>query len=156
MFIGLAFNERNDAFDFNTALQDAKKEQDYAKQAAAGELNGNEGESSNGFGQSYPSTDYSLKDGEKIKVHIPGTPFSSLGTKSEEGNGEKENGEKGTLAFANFQAEFDENEYSPDPKLDAGKRATRGKDKKKNRQGTPSGGFMLKPSKKDTPARTQV
>jgi hypothetical protein len=147
MFIGLAFNERNDAFDFNTALQDAKKERDFAEQAAAAELNGSGGASANGFGQSYPSTDYSLKDGETIKVHIPKTPYSSLGT----------DGEKGTLAFANFQAEFDENEYSPDSKLDAANRApTRGKEKKKNRQGTPSGGFMLKPSKKDTPARTHV
>lgn len=55
MFIGVAFNERNDAFDFNTALQDAQREkQAVLKPFASG-----------------PSKDYSLKEGEKIHVNIP-------------------------------------------------------------------------------------
>jgi hypothetical protein len=161
MFIGLAFNERNDAFDFNTALQDAKKERDFAIHAASGadgNGSGNGAQDSDGFGHGQSnlnsSRDYSLKEGEKITVHIPKTPFSSLGT----------NSENGTLAFANFQAEFDENEYSPDKQSSAadsssGSAYLNRKDKIKTRLSTPgssSGGFMLRPSKKDTPARTAM
>jgi len=57
MFIGVAFNERNDAFDFNTGLQDVEraKEAELAPTAPA----------------NYPSKDYSLKEGQKIRVNIP-------------------------------------------------------------------------------------
>ena len=57
MFIGMAFNERNDAFDFNTSLEDAKREREAAKNPPAPlpEL---------------PSKDYSIKEGEKIRVKI--------------------------------------------------------------------------------------
>ena len=57
MFIGLAFNFRNDAFDFNTALQDMKR--------------GKEAELNPGSPFSGPSIDYRLKEGEKIHVNIP-------------------------------------------------------------------------------------
>ena len=57
MFIGMAFNERNDAFDFNTSLEDAKREREAAKNpdllVPAG-----------------PAKDYSIKEGEKISVKI--------------------------------------------------------------------------------------
>jgi adaptin ear-binding coat-associated protein 1/2 len=57
MFIGMAFNERNDAFDFNTSLEDARREREAdATVAAKVEDDG-------------PPKDYSLKDGAKI--HIP-------------------------------------------------------------------------------------
>lgn len=56
-FIGLGFNNRSDAFDFNVALQDAQKEADGASRAAeldAGPAIG----------------DLSLKAGEKISIKV--------------------------------------------------------------------------------------
>jgi len=60
MFIGLAFNERNDAFDFNTALEDSKREKEMEKRAAEG-----------GGVIVTESVDYKMKEGEKIRVSIP-------------------------------------------------------------------------------------
>jgi hypothetical protein len=56
MFIGVAFNERNDAFDFNTALEDSRREREAEKNPVKLD-----------FG---PPKDYSIKDGEKIKISI--------------------------------------------------------------------------------------
>jgi adaptin ear-binding coat-associated protein 1/2 len=56
MFIGMAFNERNDAFDFNTALEDSRKEKLLEKNPV--DLS------------TMPAKDYRLKEGEKIKVKI--------------------------------------------------------------------------------------
>ncbi len=61
MFIGLAFNERNDAFDFNTALEDSKREKEMEKKAVEG----------GGRGDYVKSVDYKMKEGEKIRVSIP-------------------------------------------------------------------------------------
>ena len=58
-FIGIAFNERNDAFDFNVALSEFKSECDREKQAAT--------ESTAASG---PSADFTLKEGEKIKIKL--------------------------------------------------------------------------------------
>lgn len=59
MFVGMAFNERNDAFDFNTALEDARREKEAeANTAAAATID---------FG---PPKDYSIKDGEKIHISV--------------------------------------------------------------------------------------
>ena len=57
MFIGMAFNERNDAFDFNTSLEDSRREREAAK-APAVKLPG------------LPAKDYSIKEGQKIRVNI--------------------------------------------------------------------------------------
>ena len=57
MFIGVAFNERNDAFDFNAALEDSKREKEM-EQMPVPTYNG-------------PTKDYSLQAGEKIRVAIP-------------------------------------------------------------------------------------
>lgn len=62
MFIGVAFNERNDAFDFNTALEDSRREREMELHPAPAYTG--------------PSKDYSIKQGEKIRVSIP---KSSLG-----------------------------------------------------------------------------
>jgi hypothetical protein len=56
IFIGLAFNERNDAFDFNTSLEDARRE----KEAEANPQSVEQG----------PAKDYSMKDGEKIHISV--------------------------------------------------------------------------------------
>lgn len=57
MFIGMAFNERNDAFDFNTSLEDAKREREAAKDPQP-------------ILPGLPAKDYSIKEGEKIRVKI--------------------------------------------------------------------------------------
>jgi hypothetical protein len=61
MFIGVAFNERNDAFDFNTALEDSRREREMENTPIPVYTG--------------PPKDYSIKEGEKIKVHIPKTGF---------------------------------------------------------------------------------
>lgn len=60
MFIGMAFNERNDAFDFNTSLADAQRE----KQA---EIEAMEAAKKYEYG---PAKDYSIKSGEKIHISV--------------------------------------------------------------------------------------
>jgi len=57
MFIGVAFNERNDAFDFNISLEDSRREKEQEKNPIKPYID---------LGK-----DYSLKEGEKIKVSIP-------------------------------------------------------------------------------------
>ena len=67
MFIGLAFNERNDAFDFNTALEDSRREKEAEKAAARGNMD-----------VGSHKQDYSIKDGQKIRIALPkNTLFSS-------------------------------------------------------------------------------
>lgn len=65
-FIGVGFNNRSDAFDFNVGLQDALKDTDAGK-ASALDLG--------------PTEDFSLKAGEKIvlKVNIGGKAAGSGG-----------------------------------------------------------------------------
>jgi len=66
MFIGMAFNERNDAFDFNTSLEDAKREREAAKEPQV-QL------------PDLPAKDYSIKEGEKIRVNIKNKIISGHG-----------------------------------------------------------------------------
>lgn len=56
IFIGMAFNERNDAFDFNTALEDSRRE----REAEANPVTLDAG----------PAKDYSMKEGEKIHINV--------------------------------------------------------------------------------------
>ena len=58
MFIGLAFNERNDAFDFNTSLSDSSRERKAEETAKA-------------MFSNVESRDYSIKEGSKITVAVP-------------------------------------------------------------------------------------
>lgn len=58
-FIGIAFNERNDAFDFNVALAEFKSE--CEREVQASKL------SDVSLG---PLKDLSIKEGEKIKIKI--------------------------------------------------------------------------------------
>lgn len=57
VFIGVAFNERNDAFDFNAALEDSKREKEMEKMPLPTYTG--------------PTKDYSIKEGQKIHVAIP-------------------------------------------------------------------------------------
>eukprot|EP01031_Cornospumella_fuschlensis_P042182 gene42182-51510_t len=59
-FIGIAFNERSDAFDFNVALSNFKSEQEREQKASADVF----------AVSSEPSQDFSIKTGEKIKIKL--------------------------------------------------------------------------------------
>ncbi len=65
-YIGLAFNERNDAFDFNTALEDSRREKEVERRLAL--LGTNEDDDGGGYKK---QVDYTMKVGEKIHVSIP-------------------------------------------------------------------------------------
>jgi hypothetical protein len=68
-FIGVAFNERNDAFDFNVALSDHKRDcdrEDSATKSAASDAGAS------------AFRDLSLKEGEKITVKIAGATVSDF------------------------------------------------------------------------------
>lgn len=65
MYIGLAFNERNDAFDFNTALEDSRREKETEQNAKLG------------ISSMVKGIDYKMKEGEKIRVSIPKSGRSS-------------------------------------------------------------------------------
>jgi hypothetical protein len=56
IFIGLAFNERNDAFDFNVSLEDARREKEAEEKPVVLETG--------------PAKDYSIKSGEKIHIAV--------------------------------------------------------------------------------------
>eukprot|EP00536_Pseudo-nitzschia_multiseries_P012941 jgi/Psemu1/298273/fgenesh1_pm.523_\ len=74
MFVGMAFNERNDAFDFNTSLEDARREQEAAKEPLK-KLPG------------LPSKDYSIKEGEKIRVNLKSMRGDSTKNTKSKGGG---------------------------------------------------------------------
>lgn len=57
--VGVGFPERNDSFDFIAALEDFKKQLKIVKGTAPSATSGKE-------------KDYSLKEGEKISINIPG------------------------------------------------------------------------------------
>eukprot|EP00980_Cylindrotheca_fusiformis_P007100 scaffold1489_cov194-Cylindrotheca_fusiformis.AAC.10 len=76
MFIGMAFNERNDAFDFNTSLEDAKRERAKAKEPAV---------TLPGLG----GKDYSIKEGEKITVKIGNMSVGDKPEKRKSSTGKK-------------------------------------------------------------------
>jgi len=71
-YIGIAFNERNDAFDFNVALQEHANECAREDLAASG---------STGVTEEFE--DLSLKDGQKIKINFGGGGGGSRRDKSE-------------------------------------------------------------------------
>lgn len=73
MFIGLAFNERNDAFDFNTSLADSQRE----KQA---EIEAMEAAKKYEYG---PTKDYSIKEGEKIHIAVDKVASKKSNAKNE-------------------------------------------------------------------------
>lgn len=130
MFIGVAFNERNDAFDFNTALQDAVKDIEHEKNPT--------------LAYTGPTKDYSLKEGQKIRVSIPKISHSDSSSYST--NSAREN--LFTVAASNNVS--GDVEVIPRTNRSSKKRTER--KKSSSSSGTGSTGF-LKPSSKDTPSR---
>ncbi|KAL3761980.1 hypothetical protein ACHAW5_006486 [Stephanodiscus triporus] len=144
MYIGLAFNERNDAFDFNTSLEDSRREKEMerrAEEAAAArrrrDAEGRVGVGDDDIGRDGGSggrgggggADYKMKDGETIRVSIPGM---SKGGKDDDIDDGEDRRRHLTSAAAR--------------RREVGK----GRDPSKKSSG---GGGFLKPSSKDTPSR---
>ena len=126
MFIGLAFNERNDAFDFNTALEDSRREKELDRKAALVDISSVSNASS--------GLSYKMKEGEKIRVSIPKAPSLEDDTSTSPTNNSPTN---------------DSPQQQQQQFVSARRREARSKS---NAGNTASGGF-LKPSTKDTPSR---
>ncbi|CAN0451723.1 unnamed protein product [Ectocarpus sp. 12 AP-2014] len=78
-FVGLAFDDRNQAFDFNVALQEFKKDIERStKLKEDGQGGGDSGGDGGTAAATTPKVDLSLKQGEKIKISIGGG--SKVGT----------------------------------------------------------------------------
>mmetsp|Transcript_16190 Transcript_16190/g.34158 ORF Transcript_16190/g.34158 Transcript_16190/m.34158 type:complete len:269 (-) Transcript_16190:564-1370(-) len=90
MFIGLAFNERNDAFDFNTALEDSRREKEVEKRAALG------------ISSVKTGVDYRMKEGETIRVSIP--KVNSVGSGDDNSPSNGNNGEQLSAAARRREA----------------------------------------------------
>lgn len=150
MFIGVAFNERNDAFDFNTALEDSRLEREKELEAQT-----NAGVSSYS-NDHQPAKDYSLKKGEKIHVAFPAT--ATLGGQAQHAR------TGGTEAFANFyndsptdSPQSSENNlgWENGTSASTGKKIVDSKRKAKSSKAASGGLTFLKPCARDTPTRAQ-
>ena len=144
MYIGLAFNERNDAFDFNTALEDSRREKEVERKLALGMTASGSSSSSLLFDK---KVDYTMKEGEKIHVSIP----KLGGGGADENSPTKEEGDN----------------IAEVPPHSSSAAATRRREAKKSPSSASSsssslpwsslsnkkGGGVLKPSSKDTPSR---
>nr|CAD1836159.1 unnamed protein product [Ananas comosus var. bracteatus] len=73
-FIGLGFNERNEAFDFNVALSDHEK---YVKREHEKEAEGEESEERQI--DIHPAVNHRLKEGETIRINVKNKPTSGSG-----------------------------------------------------------------------------
>lgn len=79
-FIGLGFNERNEAFDFNVALSDHEK---YLRREHEKESDGLEGDESSI--DIHPAVNHRLKEGETIRINVRSKPSSGTGMLSAAG-----------------------------------------------------------------------
>ena len=127
MFIGLAFNERNDAFDFNTALEDSRREKELDRKAALVDISSVSNASS--------GLSYKMKEGEKIRVSIPKAP--SLGD------------DISTSPTNTSPTNNSPQQQHQQQSVSARRREARSK----SNAGNTASGFFLKSSTKDTPSR---
>ncbi|KAK6780647.1 hypothetical protein RDI58_022831 [Solanum bulbocastanum] len=74
-FIGLGFNERNEAFDFNVALSDHEK---YVKREHEKEVGDGEAGDDNHI-DIHPAVNHRLKEGETIRINVKNKPSSGTG-----------------------------------------------------------------------------
>ncbi|CAA0815212.1 Uncharacterized protein SHERM_15249 [Striga hermonthica] len=83
-FIGLGFNERNEAFDFNVALSDHEK---YVKREVEKEAGGDGAGEGGEDGQIdiHPAVHHRLKEGETIRINVKNKPSSGAGMLSAAG-----------------------------------------------------------------------
>ncbi|CAN4093235.1 unnamed protein product [Withania somnifera] len=74
-FIGLGFNERNEAFDFNVALSDHEK---YVKRENDKDVGDGEAGDDNHI-EIHPAVNHRLKEGETIRINVKNKPSSGTG-----------------------------------------------------------------------------
>ncbi|XP_031129491.1 uncharacterized protein At1g03900 [Ipomoea triloba] len=81
-FIGLGFNERNEAFDFNVALSDHDKyvKRDHEKEAGDGQTS-----DENSHIDIHPAVNHRLKEGETIRINVKNKPSTGAGMLSAAG-----------------------------------------------------------------------
>ncbi|KAJ0052791.1 hypothetical protein Pint_01709 [Pistacia integerrima] len=79
-FIGLGFNERNEAFDFNVALSDHEK---YVRREIEKETG--ETSESDSHIDIHPAVNHRLKEGETIRINVKPKPTSGTGMLSAAG-----------------------------------------------------------------------
>ncbi|TVU30396.1 hypothetical protein EJB05_22015 [Eragrostis curvula] len=79
-FVGLGFNERNEAFDFNVALSDHEK---YVKREQEKETAGEESHDSQI--DIHPAVNHRLKEGETIRINVKNKPTTGSGMLSSAG-----------------------------------------------------------------------
>ncbi|XP_073147124.1 uncharacterized protein At1g03900-like [Henckelia pumila] len=83
-FIGLGFNERNEAFDFNVALSDHDK---YVKREGdeAGSVGGGGERAEEGHIDIHPAVNHRLKEGETIRINVKNKASDGTGMLSAAG-----------------------------------------------------------------------
>ncbi|CAA2959895.1 adaptin ear-binding coat-associated 1 [Olea europaea subsp. europaea] len=101
-FIGLGFNERNEAFDFNVALSDHEK---YAKREGdkdVGVNGGGEGSNEENHIDIHPAVNHRLKEGETIRINVKNQVSGGTGMLSAAGlaSGLSGTGKSKTLGLA--------------------------------------------------------
>ncbi|KAK6259943.1 hypothetical protein SCA6_014417 [Theobroma cacao] len=79
-FIGLGFNERNEAFDFNVALSDHEKYVRRENEKETGETS-----ESDSHIDIHPAVNHRLKEGETIRINVKNKPSSGTGMLSAAG-----------------------------------------------------------------------
>ncbi|VFQ81778.1 unnamed protein product [Cuscuta campestris] len=99
-FVGLGFNERNEAFDFNVALSDHDKyvKRDHEKEAGDGQISDADGSHID----IHPAVNHRLKEGETIRINVKNKPSSGAGMLSAAGlsSGLSGTGKINTLSIA--------------------------------------------------------
>ncbi|KAE8709372.1 Detected protein of confused Function [Hibiscus syriacus] len=96
-FIGLGFNERNEAFDFNVALSDHEKYVSRENEKEASETDANDS-----IIDIHPAVNHRLKEGETIRINVKPKPSSGTGMLSAAGlsGGVSGSGKPKTLGLA--------------------------------------------------------
>ncbi|KAK6940638.1 NECAP, PHear domain [Dillenia turbinata] len=75
-FVGLGFNERNEAFDFNVALSDHDK---YVKRESDKDNDGEGSSDDGGHIDIHPAVNHRLKEGETIRINVKHKPAGGTG-----------------------------------------------------------------------------
>ena len=137
LYIGLAFNERNDAFDFNTALEDSRREKYMEKQAELGIIGSMLLKQVQGDGDGYK-----MKEGEKIRVSIPNNKNNMLLNNSNSSSSSEED----------CDSSPEKKKMSSSSVADVRRREAKKKNQANTTASSGFGGF-LKANSKDTPSK---